>query len=239
MGALGTGLGSALTFLIKGDKNFLSALLMGISGGIMLAVVFFDILPGAILTTDTLTMVCGAAAGMLFVLLLSMLLPRKKEMPGGLDLFARSRISSLKRMGILLCAGIAIHNFPEGVAIGSGMSLPGNFGWELLTLIFMHDIPEGMAMSLPLRLAKVKKWKILTLGLLVGSPTALGTLMGGFLGSISQIVVGACLGFAGGAMLYLTIKEMIPETIRLGGKQAAFASLGVGVAAGAAMVFII
>ncbi|MEI6101489.1 MAG: ZIP family metal transporter, partial [Eubacteriales bacterium] len=164
------------------------------------------------------------------------LLSRKRV--GTQDVFSSSR-QSLIKMGILLCAGIAIHNFPEGVAIGSGMSLPGNFGWELLLLIFLHDIPEGMAMSLPLRLANIKKRKILLLGFIVGSPTALGTLAGGVLGSMSRLVVGGCLGFAGGAMLYLTIKEMIPETIRLKNKKTAFISMVLGIAAGAALVLTI
>jgi zinc transporter, ZIP family len=237
VGALGTGMGSGLSFLVSDRQKNLPALLMGISGGIMLAVVFFDILPEAVLTTGTFIMVCGVAVGMLFVLLLSMLIPGQKV--EARDLFAASRRSSLKKMGILLCAGIAIHNFPEGVAVGSGMSLPGNFGWELLLLIFLHDIPEGMAMSLPLRLAGIKKWKILLMGLLVGSPTALGTLVGGYLGSLSRLVVGGCLGFAGGAMLYLTIKEMIPETIRLKDKKTAWIAIGLGIAAGAAMVLCI
>ena len=236
-GMTGTGLGAALSLLVSTRQKNLPAVLMGFSGGIMLAVGFFDILPGAVLATDAFTMVCGVAAGALFVLLLSLLLAGQRV--EAQDLFSNRRRSSLKKMGILLCAGIAIHNFPEGVAVGSGMSLPGNFGWELLLLIFLHDIPEGMAMSLPLRLAGIKTWKILLLGLVVGSPTALGVLVGGYLGTISRLVVGGCLGFAGGAMLYLTIREMIPETIRLRNKRTAFVSLILGIAAGAAMVLCI
>lgn len=239
VGTLGTGLGSALTFLVTGKSRSLPAVLMGISGGIMLAVVFFDILPEAILCTDILTAVCGVALGTLFVMILSMALPRRGELPGVQDLFTESRVSSLKRTGILLCAGIAIHNFPEGVAIGSGLSMPGSFGWELALLIFLHDIPEGMAMSLPLKLARVKAWKILLLGFLVGSPTALGAFAGAFLGSLSRMVTGGCLGFAGGAMLYLTLKELIPESVRLKNRRTAFLSFAAGIAAGAALVFLI
>lgn len=239
VGTLGTGLGSALTFLVTGKNKRLPAVLMGVSAGIMLAVVFFDILPEAIRCTDTLTAVCGVALGALFVMILSMALPHREELPGVQDLFTKSRISSLKRTGILLCAGIAIHNFPEGIAIGSGMSMPGSFGWELALLIFMHDIPEGMAMSLPLKLARVKAWKILLLGFLVGSPTALGAWVGAFLGSLSRLVTGGCLGFAGGAMLYLTLKELIPESVRLKNRLTTFFSLTAGIAAGAALVFMI
>ena len=240
VGTLGTGLGAALTFLVGGKNSSLPAVLMGISGGIMLAVVFFDILPEAILCTDTVTAVCGVALGALFVMLLSMFLPKRGEdLPGLQDLFTKSRISSLKRTGILLCTGIAIHNFPEGIAIGSGMSMPGTFGWELALLIFLHDIPEGMAMSLPLKLAGVRAWKILLLGFMVGSPTALGAWMGAFLGSLSRMVTGGCLGFAGGAMLYLTLKELIPESVRLKNALTTFLSCAAGIAAGAALVFMI
>lgn len=236
-GILGTGLGAALTFLVGGKGSRMPAALMGISGGIMLAVVFFDILPGAIQSTDTLTMLCGTALGALFVMLLSLLLSaRTRDLP---DLFTAPRISSLRRTGLLLSAGIAIHNFPEGVAIGSGMTLPGTFGLELALLIFAHDIPEGMAMSLPLRLADVKKSRILLLGLLTGSPTALGAWMGAYLGSLSRTVTGMCLGFAGGAMLYLTIKGLIPEAVRLRSTLCTAVSLAAGIAAGAALCFLI
>lgn len=238
-GMLGTGLGAALTFFVEGKSSRLPSVLMGLSGGIMLAVVFFDILPEAIRSTDILTMLSGAALGVLFVLFLSLLLPKRVKSPDFPDLFTAERISALRRTGLLLSAGIAIHNFPEGVAIGSGMTLPGSFGLQLALLIFAHDIPEGMAMSLPLRLAGTNKSRILLLGFLVGSPTALGAWMGAFLGSLSQTVIGLCLGFAGGAMLYLTIKELIPETVRLRSTASAAFSLALGIAAGAALVFLL
>lgn len=232
---MGTGIGSALSFLIRGEQRTLSAALMGFAGGLMLSVAVLDIFPGAVLAAGTFSMACGAACGLLFVLLLSLLMSRRPN--AGALLESQSRM--LKRTGMLLCVGIAMHNFPEGVAVGSGMNLPGPLGWQLLLLIFLHDIAEGLAMSLPLALSRVRRRKILLLGFAAGSPTALGTLIGGALGSVSRLMVGGGMGFAGGAMLYLTIKEMIPETVRLKDKKTAFAAVGIGIAAGAAMVMLI
>jgi ZIP family zinc transporter len=186
-------------------------------------------------------MLLGAALGVLFVILLSRLLPRgasvpELELP---EMLPEDRVLALRRTGFLLSAGIAIHNLPEGIAIGSGMALPGTFGLELALLIFAHNIPEGMAMSLPLRLAGTKKSRILLLGLLVGAPTAVGAWIGAYLGAISHTVVGVCLGFAGGAMLYLTLKELIPETVRMRNSPVAAVSIAIGIAAGAALAYAI
>ena len=238
-GILGTGLGAVLTFFVGRKGNRLPALLMGLSGGIMLAVVFFDILPEAIRSTNITTMLLGAVLGLAFVLLLSRLLPKREQASDLPDLLTDGQISSFRRTGLLLSTGIAIHNFPEGVAIGSGMTLSGAFGLQLALLIFAHNIPEGMAMSLPLRLADMRKSRILLLGLIVGSPTALGAWMGAYLGSLSQTVIGLCLGFAGGAMLYLTLKELIPAAARMRSTRATVFSLAAGVAVGAALVFLL
>ena len=108
--------------------------------------------------------------------------------------------------------GIALHNLPEGLAIGSGFTAYEAYGLGLSIVIALHDIPEGIAMAIPLNIAGVGKFKVFLYTLLAAVPTGIGALIGYLLGEISQIFISICLGFAGGAMLYITCGELMPES---------------------------
>ena len=113
--------------------------------------------------------------------------------------------------GILLGVGIALHNFPEGLAIGTGFTAVQTFGLGLSLVIALHDIPEGVAMATPMRMGGMKRYKVILSAFVAGIPTGIGALVGYILGEISVTFISLCLGFAGGAMLYITCSELIPE----------------------------
>lgn len=240
VGAIGTGLGSIFSFFIKNTGKKLPSVLMMFSGGIMVAVVILDLIPEAYRFSGINSTVFGMLFGALFVVILSYIIPHRDSPPkisGGT--LAKVGYNHILRVGILIGAGIAIHNFPEGLAIGSGLISGSKFGINLAILIMLHDIPEGMAMAIPLRMGGVSKPAVLFYTVISGMPTALGAFFGNLIGNISASFIGGCLAFAGGAMLYITVKELIPESLTLYNGSAAYLSIIGGLAAGALLVFFI
>jgi len=93
------------------------------------------------------------------------------------------------------------------------MSTKENLGLGLAIVIALHNMPEGVAMAAPMTVGGVSKFKILLYTILAGVPMGIGALIGVVLGDISWALISLCLGFAGGAMLYITCGELIPKSI--------------------------
>ena len=115
------------------------------------------------------------------------------------------------KIGIIVGIGLAIHNIPEGVAIGSGFEESMTLGLSLAVAMCLHDIPEGLSMAIPMKHGGMKPLKIMMYVVFSGIATGIGALIGAFMGSISVEVVAMCLAFAAGSMLYIVSGELIPE----------------------------
>lgn len=204
-GIIGTGLGGAIAFVLrKPSKRFLSFLL-NFSAGLMIAVVCFDLLPEAFeignLAYGILGIIIGVGAILFFEGLIASYFKQSQK----------TKEKSFIQTGILLGIGIALHNFPEGLAIGSGFTAIESYGLGLSLVIALHDIPEGIAMATPMSIGGIDKFKVFLSAVIAGIPTGIGALVGYLLGEISPTFICICLGFAGGAMLYITCSELIPE----------------------------
>jgi len=207
-GIIGTGLGGAFAFLLnKPGKRFLSTVL-SISAGLMLSVVCFDLLPRSFELGGLRVGLLGTIIGTAVIAVLQEILLRKQDSSNAKN----SRSKRYLHTGILIGIGIAIHNFPEGLAIGVGFTSFQSFGLGLSLVIALHDIPEGIVMATPMRMGGIHPFKIVLSTLLAGVPTGIGALIGYLLGEISTAFISLCLGFAGGAMLYITCSELIPES---------------------------
>jgi ZIP family zinc transporter len=117
------------------------------------------------------------------------------------------------RSGILIFIAIALHNIPEGMAIGAGGSHNFQLGFLLALMITVHNIPEGMAIAAPLLAGGLSKKRVILLTALCGATTLIGGLIGILIGNISQFAVAISLSCAGGAMLYIVFGEMIPQSV--------------------------
>ena len=193
-------LGGWLCALMLGKKQALMQAALEFAAGVMLAVVCFQLLPesfGRLPLPLTLILV---TLGMGFVGLLRRLSPGEEN--------------SLRAAALMAAAGIAMHNLPEGLAIGAGWASSPTLGWELALTILLHDIPEGIGVALPLRISGAPAGKVCLLTLLSGTPTGLGALLGAGLSRLgwrnTAGQTGACLAFAAGAMLWVTLNGMLP-----------------------------
>ena len=226
-GIIGTGIGGAMAFILdKPGKRFLS-ILLSFSAGLMMAVVCFDLLPEAFEIGGLLLGLLGVVLGVVAIIFCE----------GLINSYRNSRrvgYSSNKyiQTGILLGIGIALHNLPEGLAIGSGFTARASYGWELALIIALHDIPEGVAMVTPMIIGGAGPFKAFLSAVIAGIPTGIGAMIGYLLGEISPLLISICLGFAGGAMLYITCNELIPESRELYHGRVSSLGLIAGVIAG-------
>ena len=116
--------------------------------------------------------------------------------------------NDLLKTGIIVSIGLAIHNFPEGLAIGSGFEASIKLGLGLAIAICLHDIPEGISMAVPMKNGGMKKLQVLYYVILSGITTGIGAFFGAIIGTISEQIIAICLSFAAGAMLYIVSRRI-------------------------------
>jgi ZIP family zinc transporter len=200
----------------------------------MTAVVLFDLWPEAWYFGGFYPTTIGTGSGIFLVQYFDKIL---RLFPG----YRERKFSKLAKVGILLGLGIGTHNFPEGVALGATyIANPELKKWMGLALIMaLHNIPEGMVMTSAFKLAGISLVKILAALVLVELPMAFGGALGAFLGRLSPEMVSLSLGFAGGAMALLVVKELLPTAQRLAGAFWVGTGLMAGLLAGVLLIRIL
>lgn len=211
VGVSGTVIGG-ITALRGGGSLSRQGWLLGLSGGIMMAVVLFDLWPEAWHFGGLWPTLWGTGVGMALVQYFDRFL---EHFPW----YRRRQFSHLAKVGILLGLGIGTHNFPEGVALGTTfIANQAVHHWLGLALLMaIHNIPEGMVMAAAFRLGKVPVWKVLIALILVELPMAFGGTTGALIGRISAVMGSFSLSFAAGAMFLLVIKELLPMAKKIAG----------------------
>ena len=194
-GTVGTLIGGIIALFFKKNIDSHLSTFMGLAGGIMLAVVSFELLDESMKQIGVKNALIFAVGGILISVLLKNML----------------HFDGMLKTGYLIFASILIHNFPEGLAIGSSFLWKGSLGVTLSLIIGLHNIPEGLAMALSLIKGKMNTFKVLIFTAMAGVPMALGSFMGAYLGNMFAPLIGAFLAMAGGTMLYITIEEIFPS----------------------------
>lgn len=135
----------------------------------------------------------------------------------------------MTRKGLLIFTAMFIHSIPEGIAIGVAFAT-GNFQFGLIMAIAIavHNIPEGIAISLPLKAEGVKTRNCALVSILTSVPQPIMAVPSALLAWFFEPLLPIGLGFAGGAMIYLTVAELIPDALEDGGKSLAAWGVMVG-----------
>ncbi len=228
-GTVGTGLGGGFAFIFSKPTDKALGVMLGLSAGVMASIIFMELLQEALAISFIYTSI-GLLLGILIFIFFDNNLPHNHFVSENTD-----REKYVKK-GVLIATGIALHNLPEGIAIGAGFASSPKMGAALAVLIAVHNIPEGIAVAFPLLMGGLRRSKTLGITLVAGLPMGLGALLGALFGGISFSFLSLSLGFAAGAMLYVVCDELIPDVYKLCSAHNAILGVSAGILIGMAMV---
>jgi len=206
---------------------------LGLGGGIMLAATSFSLVLPAIAASKGAGSTPMAArlmvgGGILIGLLIVMLLERLVRSDNVLDNTKSDNANTLVRAWLFVGA-VAIHNIPEGMAIGVGYAgVDLSKANALTTGIAIQDIPEGMVVAMALRVAGYGRLFSAALGTLSGVVEPIGAVIGALMIEASAALLPWGLAGAAGAMLYVICHDVVPEAQRRGNYGTASFSLVIG-----------
>lgn len=205
-GMIGTTLGGVLGAFLNVNSNKILSFVLEFAAGLMTAIICFDLIPDALEFANITGCILGIMVGIIVMIFCD-------EIINKID-FAKKNIkdNTLFKTGMIICLGLAVHNFPEGLAIGSGFEASTTLGLSLAIAIAIHDVPEGISIALPINNSGYGKLKAITLTALSGITTGIGAFFGAIIGNISRELIGLSLAFAAGAMLYIVSCELIPQS---------------------------
>jgi zinc transporter, ZIP family len=210
-----TALGTLPVLFMRSVPRRFMDLMMGTAGGIMVAAACWSLLVPALETGGVSRTLAGLLLGAAALWGMDQLIPHlHPEFPGE----AHEEGPQVPwRRSALLMAAITIHNFPEGLAIGLGFG-SGDLarGLVLAFGIGIQNIPEGLAIAMPLRRDGMPPRKAFFYGQLSAVVEPFAAVLGALFVTVAAPGLPYGLAFAAGAMLYVVVEELLPETTRSG-----------------------
>jgi ZIP family zinc transporter len=224
---LATGVGGLALLLVPRPSDYLLDVLLGFTAGIMLAATAFSLLVPA-LDEGTLTEVlAGLLVGGAVLLALDALVPHihmRFFERGHEDVRAGHR-------AVLLISALTIHNVPEGMAVGVAFAAGGpELGIPIALAIGIQNVPEGFAAAAPLLAAGTPRRRAVGIAALTGAVEPPAALLAFAAVSLAGALLPFGLAFAAGAMLYVVVDELVPESHGRGNERAATCALLAGFA---------
>ena len=134
-GTFGTTIGGIIGVSLKNTSNKFLSFILSFASGLMLAVVCFDLIPESMEISNITNTVIGVILGVICMIICDILVQKKFN--------EKNKSNTLLKTGIIVSIGLALHNIPEGLAIGSSFDASIKLGYSLALAICLHDIPEG------------------------------------------------------------------------------------------------
>lgn len=230
-----TALGAAAVFLAKDINRKVLDVMLGFAAGVMSAAVYWSMLAPALKIASSrhliswLPVAIGFLLGGIVLRGIDRILPHLQL---GSPIEKAEGIKTHWRRPTLLILAMTLHNIPEGLAIGiafgaiavSSSAVALETAVALAIGIGIQDIPEGLAVSVPLRREGISRLKSFWYGQLSGIVEPLASLIGALAVILAQSILPYTLAFAAGAMFFIIVEEIIPESQR--GGNAALATMG-------------
>ncbi len=241
LAGLSTGIGAAIVYFIREIKSQHLSLIMGFSAGVMVYISFAELLHTALENVGFIKANLGFFIGIAFIAVLDILIPHEYKRERDIDIhipfLSRSQAiqqnekgepsvspssrqrSFLMRAGILTAIGIAIHNFPEGLAVFSS-AVTGDLTLGLLVAIAIaiHNIPEGISVSVPIQEATGNRRRAFLYSFSAGLAEPVGAIIGYAIlfPFLTPALVYTLLAFSAGIMIYISLDELLPTACLYG-----------------------
>jgi ZIP family zinc transporter len=230
-----TAIGSALVFFFRNVNKKVLDVMMGFAAGVMIAASFWSLLAPAIEMAESagikpwLPPVIGFMSGGIFLRLIDRVLP---HLHIGFPNEEAEGIKTSWKRSVLLVLSITLHNIPEGLAVGVAFgalnaNLPSASLSGAIALaigIGLQNFPEGAAVSLPLRREGFSRTKSFLYGQFSGMVEPIAGIIGALLVTLATSILPYALSFAAGAMIFVVVEELIPESQL--GKNTDIATMG-------------
>lgn len=217
---LATGLGGLFVLVVPDPGDRLTASLLGFTGGIMLAASVFSLLVPALDLGSLVEVLVGFASGAVALAVLDSVLPHAHAR------FVERASSRPKSRPLLLLGALTIHNVPEGLAVGVAFAAGGTeLGLPVAIAIGVQNVPEGFAAAAPLLQAGTTRATAIGIAVATGLVELPSALFGYGVAEVSAAILPLSLAFAAGAMVYVVVDELVPESHSKGFER--HATLGV------------
>ena len=216
--ALATGLGAIPVHFIKNNSKVIRSFSSAVAAGMMTSASVFSLAQeGIALKTKFAYAPYVVILGLLLGAAFFHFTEKHCDTP---DITKYYRDKGITKRSLLIFITMFIHSIPEGIAIGVAFAT-GNlqFGMIMAIAIAVHNIPEGIAVSLPLKRDGVSTVKCALVSILTSVPQPIMAVPSALLAWFFAPLLPIGLGFAGGAMIYIVISELIPDALEEGGKS--------------------
>jgi zinc transporter, ZIP family len=206
---LSTCLGSLVFFLVRDFKRSYLVFSLGLSAGAMIYVSFMELLHKAVLEIGFSSANTIFFIGIAAMMLVDFILPHRylSEREG------KCVDPSLAKSGKLVAIGLAIHNFPEGMAVFLSGLVDIKMGMVLAFAIAMHNIPEGIAVSMPIYYATKSRSKAFWYSFFSGIVEPIGAIVALWLigSNLTQTLIAQLFAFVAGIMVFISFDELLPH----------------------------
>lgn len=233
LAGLSTGIGGTIAYFIKKPKMIYLSLSLGFSAGVMIYISFMELMPKAIAAIGEIGGIIAFFIGLIVIGLIDMSIPEFKnphhlKVPSGP--WSTQVNKPIMRVGLFTAVIVAIHNFPEGLAIFGAALTNMKLGIVIALAIAIHNIPEGISVSVPIFYATKNKKKAFIYAFLSGLAEPIGAVIGllFLMPFLTADVLSSLLAFAAGIMVYISIDELLPMAHRYGHSHTAIIGIVLG-----------
>jgi ZIP family zinc transporter len=211
LAGLSTALGSFLGIFVRNPGPCFITLTLGFAAGVMMFISFLELLPAGIEAIGFGPALSAFFGGMIAMFLIDVLIPHEyiAERHETEDEAQKKR---LFKAGLFVALGLAIHNFPEGMATFAGALEDVSLGVAVAIAIALHNIPEGLAVSAPVYVATGSRRKAFLWSFLSGVSEPLGAVVAALilLPILDDAVLGFVLSVVAGVMIFIATDELMP-----------------------------